>query len=51
MKTSESYNIMPNYSRTDVYQLTAKRYDTNVKLGVFQSQLEASYASRHTDEL
>ena len=31
----------------------AERYDSksNVKLGGFQSQLEASYVSNHTEEL
>ena len=43
-----SYN-----SRADVVCLLAEWYDTksNVKLGVFRSQLQASYASSHTEEL
>ena len=44
---------MPNNSQADVYQLMAERYDTksNVKLGEFQSQLEVSFMSSHTEEL
>ena len=44
---------MPYYSQADVCRLMAERYDTksNVKLGRFQSHLEMSYVSRHTDEL
>ena len=44
---------MPYNSRAEVCRLRAERYNTksNVKLGGFQSQFEASYASSHTDEL
>ena len=37
----------------DMFRLLAKRYDTksNVKLGGFRSQLQASYMSSHTEEL
>ena len=44
---------MPYNSQADVYWLMAEWYDTkpNVKLGRFQSQLEASYMSSHTKEL
>ena len=43
-----SYN-----SRAGVCQLMAEWYDTktNIKLGEFQSQLEASNDSSHTEEL
>ena len=39
---------MPYNSRADVVRLLAERYDTksNVKLGGFPSQLQASYVSR-----
>ena len=45
MKINKSYYIMPYNSRADVLRLQADRYDTksNVKLGVFRSQLQASY--------
>ena len=44
---------MPYNTRADVVRLLAERYDTksNVKLGGFRSQLQASYVSRHTGEL
>ena len=44
---------MPYNSRVDVVRLLAEWYDTksHVKLGRFQSQLQASYVSRHTYEL
>ena len=44
---------MPNNSQADVVRLLAERYDTksNVKLGGFRSQLQASCVSRHTEEL
>ena len=44
---------MPSNSRADVVRLLAERYDTkyNVKLGGFQSQLQASYVFSHTEEL
>ena len=44
---------MPYNSRTGVVRLLAERYDTksNVKLGEFRSQLQASYVSIHTEEL
>ena len=53
MWTNESFYQMPYNSRADVCWLMAERYDTkpNVKLGVFQPQLEASYMSSHTEEL
>ena len=40
-------------SRADVCRLLAEWYDTkpNVKLGGFQSQLEASYVFGHNEEL
>ena len=40
-------------SRADICRLLAERYDTksNVKLGEFQSQLEASYVYGHAKEL
>ena len=40
-------------SQADVVSLLAERYDTksNVKLGRFRSQLQASYVSSHTEEL
>ena len=40
---------MPYNSRADV----AERYDikSNIKLGRFWSQLQASYVSSHTEEL
>ena len=31
--------------------LLTERYDSNVKLGGFRSQLQASYVSSHTEEL
>ena len=45
--------IMPYNSRADECWLMAERYDSksNAKLGGFQSQLEASYVSSHTEEL
>ena len=44
---------MPYNSRADVVRLLAERYDTksNVKLCGFQSQLQASCMSSHTEEL
>ena len=53
MQTNESNYIMPYNSRADVCQLVAERYDTkaNIKVGGFQSQLQASYVSSHTEEL
>ena len=44
---------MPYNSRADVVCLLAERYDTksNMKLGRFQSQLQTSYMSSHTEEL
>ena len=43
---------MPYYSRADVVRLMAERYNTisNVSLGGFRSQLQASYCSSHTEE-
>ena len=40
-------------SRADVVRLMVERSDTksNVKLGGFRSQLQASYVSSHTEEL
>ena len=44
---------MPYNSWADVVCLLAQRYDakSNVKLGGFWSQLQASYVSSHTEEL
>ena len=44
---------MPNNSRADVVRLQAEQYGTksNVKLGGFQPQLQASNVSSHTEEL
>ena len=44
---------MPYNFRAYVVHLLAERYDTksNIKLGGFQSQLQASYLSSHTEEL
>ena len=44
---------MPYNSRADVVRVLAEGYDTksNVKLGVFQSQLQASFVCSHTEEL
>ena len=44
---------MPNNSRADMVRLLAERFDTksNVKLGGFRSQLQASYVSSLTEEL
>ena len=50
---NESYYVMPYNSWADVVRLLAEQYDTrsNVKLGGFQSQLQVSYMSNHTEEL
>ena len=52
-KQNESYYFMPYHSRADMVCFLAERYDTksNVKLGWFQSQLQASNMSSHTEEL
>ena len=44
---------MPYNSPADVVRLLAEWYETksNVKLGGFRSQLQASYVSSHTEEL
>ena len=44
---------MPNNSRAHVVCLLAERYDTksNVKLGGFQSQLQAYYMSSYSEEM
>ena len=44
---------MPYNSRAGVVRLLAERYDTksNVNLGGFRSQFQASYVSSHTEEL
>ena len=44
---------MSHNSWADVVRLFAELYDTksNVKLGGFRSQLQASYMSSHTEEL
>ena len=44
---------MPYNSRADVVRLLAERYDTksNVEVGGFRSQLQASNVSSHTEEL
>ena len=46
-------HIMPYNSWADVVRLQFERHDTksNVKLGGFRSQLQASYVSSHTEEL
>ena len=43
---------MPDNSLANVVRLLAERYDTksNVKLGRFRSQLQASYVSSHNEE-
>ena len=53
MLTNESYYIMAYNPRADVVRLLAEQYDTksNVKLGGFRSQLQASFVSCHTEEL
>ena len=53
MKTNESYDLMPYNLQADVVRSLAERYDSksNVKLGGFRSQLQASYVSCHTEEL
>ena len=49
------YHILPGpyNSWADVVRLLAERYNTksNVKLGRFRSQLQASYVSSHTEKL
>ena len=44
---------MPYNSRAGIVCLFAEWYDTksNVKLGGFRSQLQASYVSSHTEKL
>ena len=44
---------MPYNSRADIVRLLAERYDTksNINLGGFRSQLQASYVYSHTEEL
>ena len=44
---------MPYDSQADMVRLLVGRYDTesNINLGVFQSQLQVSYVSSHTEEL
>ena len=44
---------MPHNYRADIYRLVAEGYDTKstLNLGGFQSQLEESYVSSHTEEL
>ena len=42
---------MPYNSQTDVVRLLAERYHTNVKLGGFWSQLQASCVSSHAEQL
>ena len=53
MLTNESYYLMSYNSRVDVVRLLAERCDTksNIKLGGFRSQLQASYVFSHTEEL
>ena len=45
--------IIPYNSLANVVRLLAERFDTksNVKLGGFRSQLQASYVSSHTEEM
>ena len=52
-ETNESFYTIPYNSRADVVHWLVKRYHTksNVKLGGFRSQLQASYVSSHTEEL
>ena len=47
------YYLMPYNSLGDVVRLLAEWSDTksNVKLGGFRSQLQASYVSSHTEVL
>ena len=44
---------MPYNSQADMVHLLAEQYDTksNIKLGRFQSQLQAFYVSYHTEKL
>ena len=44
---------MPYNSQADIVLLLSEWYDikSNVKLGGFQSQLQATYVSSHTEEL
>ena len=53
MYTNEDYYIIAYRSWAVVCRLLSERYDTksNVNLHGFQSQLEASYLSSHTEEL
>ena len=53
MKTNKTYYIMPYNSLAEVCHLKAERNDSkfNVKSGGFQSQLEVSFMSSHTDDL
>ena len=53
MLTNEHYYLIPNNSLVDVVRLLAEQSDikSNVKLGRFRSQFQASYVSSHTVEL
>ena len=53
MKTNERYYLVPYNSLADVVRLLAERSDTksNVKLGGFRLQLQASNVSNHAEEL
>ena len=53
MWINKSYEIIPYNSRADVCYRRVEWRDTtsNVKLGGFRSQLQASYVSNHTEEL
>ena len=53
METSENYYIMLYNSWVDACQLMGEWYDiqSNIKLDRFQSQLEESYMSNHTEQL
>ena len=52
-KQNESFYLMPYNSWADIIRLLAEQYDTksNIKLGGFRSQLQASYMSSHIEEL
>ena len=52
-KQNKNYNLMLYNSRADMVRLLGERYDTNsnVRLGGFRSQLQASFVSSNTEEL
>ena len=53
MKINKTYYIMPYNSLAQVCQLKAERNNSKfkVKSGGFESQIEVSYMSSHTDDL